>query len=270
MATPFPPRGLHPKYTPKPTRPKTQNQLVVERGLKRINETARKMMLREMAELEGLVRINALPEEIIEHVKTIRTLEEKRAFLTRYWREQRNALSAKDIDFPMVMNRKAFIERMQGILSQSKPNMQHSVIFFDTDWLRKVNKKFGRIEGGHAVLTTFAKALGSTVERSSGFAGHVYGDEFMAYLPWPPKLAKQFIQAVFEPKWREEMTGWKYYKKSAEKKLKLTYSAGIQGVRKGDSVSSALVAADNLCDKAKAQGRGRNTYAISNKQLKTT
>lgn len=239
---------------------------VLARGLVNLQRSGEGMVRKEIHELEILSQKKNVPSEILKKVKELKSLRAKRNFLMEYYLRQDARLSAKDIDFPLLLNRQAFIRRLKLTLNKTKQSEEtfHSLIFFDIDSLKDINTRFGRIEGGHAFLITFSKALAKVIPKSKGFAGHIYGDEFLAYLPWPPVLTQELLKTVFEKARQDELKKWEFYKYAKAKNVRLNYSAGILGLKDGDPVQMALVAADKLCFEAKSEGREKNTFQLGN------
>ena len=88
------------------------------------------------------------------------------------------------------------------------------------------------------------------------------GDEFLAYIPMPPRAARALLATEFERVRQEELKNWKLYPKAKKDGLNFNYSAGIVGLKKGDSLNRAEVVADRLCSRAKLKGREKVTFAI--------
>lgn len=242
------------------------DESVVERGLRRFNKVGKRMTLNELDQLKRLVKKDSLAnnkntlKKISGELEAIKKIEAKKAYLKRRWQRRLSFLSSRDIDFPMIMNRKAFRQMGQKILNKSNPDEWHTLMEFDMDNLRKVNHLFGRMKGGHEFLLTFSTALAKFARKQGGFAGHVYGDEFFVYLPKPSGLVAELIMKEFEPIRQVELRKWKAYPQ-AEKQLKFNYSVGIFGMRNGHNIVDCMHESDGLCDKAKAKGRDKITFA---------
>ncbi|MEI7960854.1 MAG: diguanylate cyclase [archaeon] len=246
-------------------RAQIKNHSTLVRGLVNLQRAGEGMVRKEIANLEQMSRKKGVPPEILKKVNELKSLRSKRNFLMEYYLRQEARLTSKDRDFPLLLNRDSFIKRLKITLNKnlSKGDSFHSLVFFDIDSLKDINTKYGRIEGGHAFLITFSKALAKVIPKSKGFAGHVYGDEFLAYLPWPPVRTQELLETIFESARINELKKWQHYKSAKSRGEKLNYSAGILGLKSGDSVERALVTADKLCSDAKFQGREKNTFEIA-------
>lgn len=81
-----------------------------------------------------------------------------------------------------VLNRGAFLEHAQGILSEVGRDGAHvAILMFDLDRFKAINDNFGHT-AGDKVLSVFARAA-SSVLRNGDLFGRLGGEEFAAVLP---------------------------------------------------------------------------------------
>src|SRR4030042_661297 len=81
-----------------------------------------------------------------------------------------------------VLNRRAFMERMEEEVNRRKRNQEEiSIIITDIDHFKKVNDTFGH-QVGDLVLQRFTKRI-SMASRSYDFTGRYGGEEFIIGLP---------------------------------------------------------------------------------------
>ncbi len=248
-----------PLYKMRGKRVKITNGPRLIRGLMRLQDIGNKGLLREFRTLELMLQKNFPKEKIAEQIKVIKSFRAKRHGLTQHYLLQEAKLTSRDKEFPRLLNREFFFSKL---LKSTQSEGYHSLVYIDIDELKRVNTLFGRKEGGLGFLTAFADSLAKVVPKARGFAGHIGGDEFLAYLPMPPRAAKALLATEFERARQEELKSWKMYPKARKEGLRFNYSAGIVGMKRGDSIERAEVTADRLCSRAKTRGRERVTFAI--------
>ncbi len=248
-------------------RKQIKHPLVLLKGVRKLRAARKRMIARELRELKRLSRAKDIKtEEILRKIERIQTLEEKAGILLRKRIGQKEWIAMHDPEFRSLFNRLFFFQKMVAELRKKGP---HSLIYLDMDYLKRVNKRFGRKEGGLAFLTAFAKAFSKAVSRK-GFAGHIGGDEFVAYLPMKAEDAKILLFSYFGAKSTKvkELKQWKNYENArALKGISLTFSAGIIQLEPGADVNRAEYAADLLCQMAK-RNKNVNTVSIRNNLVK--
>jgi diguanylate cyclase (GGDEF)-like protein/PAS domain S-box-containing protein len=98
-----------------------------------------------------------------------------------------------------LMNRRAFLERLQHVIS-NKPNKMHTVLFLDCDKFKKINDELGH-NVGDLVLCEFAQRMQQTLPDKS-FVYRFAGDEFTIIMEDTSKtgdaikLAESVLKAV--------------------------------------------------------------------------
>ena len=229
------------------------------KGLLRLQDVGNKGLLIEFKELERMIKVNSPKKDIEQQIRVIKSFRAKRHALTQHYLLQEAKLTSRDKEFPHLLNREFFFSKLK---KSTQSEGYHSLAYIDIDDLKKVNTLFGRKEGGLGFLTAFANSLAKVVPKARGFAGHIGGDEFLAYIPMPPRAARALLATEFERVRQEELKNWKLYPKAKKDGLNFNYSAGIVGLKKGDSLNRAEVVADRLCSRAKLKGREKVTFAI--------
>ena len=241
-------------------RKKIKNPLVLLKGVRKLRSARKRMIAKELQELKTLTNQKADPKDILKKIERIQSLEKKAGILLRKITGQKNWLLSHDPEFPSLFNRLFFFKKMAAELQKKG---QHSLVYLDMDYLKRVNTRFGRQAGGHGLLTAYAKSISKTVSKK-GFAGHIGGDEFVIYLPMKAEAAKSFLFSSFGTKSAKvnELKKWANYDKArALKKLSLTFSAGIIQLEPRADVNRAEHAADLLCKMAK-RNKQVNTFSI--------
>ncbi len=77
-----------------------------------------------------------------------------------------------------ALNRRAFFEKVEGVLKDKKNATPSAMIMMDIDHFKKVNDSFGH-HAGDVVLTNFCKSL----LKGNLMLGRLGGEEFAAFLP---------------------------------------------------------------------------------------
>jgi len=79
-----------------------------------------------------------------------------------------------------LLNRAAFIEKMNCRIAECRPGMTHALIMIDIDGFKRINDTFGH-HFGDQVLCDIAASLRSTL-RANDLVGRIGGDEFVVCL----------------------------------------------------------------------------------------
>ncbi|MBS3943347.1 MAG: diguanylate cyclase [Dethiobacter sp.] len=153
-----------------------------------------------------------------------------------------------------VLNRRAFMERMEGEMQRSKrQNEPYSVIMVDIDHFKKINDTYGH-QAGDTVLHRFAKHLSSLL-RSYEFVGRYGGEEFIISLTGTGEN-----QAVrIAERLRASLVDLAITVSDNQEALPVTASFGVAGTAviaegTGDML---LTKADQALYRAKREGRNR-------------
>lgn len=172
-------------------------------------------------------KINSLENEL-HQVKT----ENKRDFLTQ------------------VLTRKAFNEEITRIESSyNRSKTQYAVVFFDIDFFKKINDTYGH-ECGDVVLSTFGKILNKSI-RDHDLIGRYGGEEFIAVVHF--NLDRELLMFLKRIKSIVTENSFLYQ----DKKLKVTFSAGVSIRNNYPTYENAVQRADALLYKAKQSGRNK-------------
>jgi len=149
-----------------------------------------------------------------------------------------------------VLTRKAFNEDLRKIESLYKrENTQFAVVFFDIDNFKVINDTYGH-EGGDVILSTFGKVLNKSV-REHDLVGRYGGEEFIAIVHF--NLDRELLGFLKRIKTVVTQNSFVYL----DKKIKVTFSAGVSLRDKYPTYDMALSKADELLYKAKQSGKNK-------------
>nr|WP_228279850.1 GGDEF domain-containing protein [Aliarcobacter butzleri] len=149
-----------------------------------------------------------------------------------------------------VLTRRAFSDEIKRIESSyNRINTQYAVIFFDLDHFKILNDSYGH-ECGDVVLSTFGKILNKTV-REHDLVGRYGGEEFIAIIHF--NLNRELLQFLKRIKTIVTENSFLYQ----DKKIRITFSAGVAIRNSYPTYENALQKADELLYKAKESGRNK-------------
>ena len=149
-----------------------------------------------------------------------------------------------------LLTRKAFGEEVRRIESAyERIKTQYAVIFFDLDHFKKLNDTYGH-ECGDVVLSTFGKILNKSV-REHDIVGRYGGEEFVAIIHF--NLNRELLQFLKRIKTIVIENSFLY----KEKKIKVTFSAGVAIRNNYETYENTLQKADMLLYQAKENGRNK-------------
>lgn len=149
-----------------------------------------------------------------------------------------------------LLTRRAFSEEVKKIENTYvRNNLQYAVVFFDLDHFKSLNDTHGH-ECGDVVLSTFGKILNKSV-RENDIVGRYGGEEFVAIINF--NLNRELLQFLKRIKTIVTENSFLY----KDKKLKVTFSAGVAIRSSYDSYEEALDKADKLLYQAKENGRNK-------------
>ena len=149
-----------------------------------------------------------------------------------------------------LLTRKAFSDEVKRIESAyERIKTQYAVIFFDLDHFKKLNDTYGH-ECGDVVLSTFGKILNKSV-REHDVAGRYGGEEFVAIIHF--NLNRELLQFLKRIKTIVTENSFLY----KDKKIKVTFSAGVAIRSSYPSYENTLQKADMLLYQAKENGRNK-------------
>ena len=149
-----------------------------------------------------------------------------------------------------LLTRRAFSEEVKRIESAyERIKTQYAIIFFDLDHFKKLNDTYGH-ECGDVVLSTFGKILNKSV-REHDIVGRYGGEEFVAIIHF--NLNRELLQFLKRIKTIVTENSFLY----KEKKIKVTFSAGVAIRSSFDTYENTLQKADMLLYQAKENGRNK-------------
>lgn len=149
-----------------------------------------------------------------------------------------------------LLIRRAFDQEVRKLETQYDINKtKYAIIFFDLDDFKKLNDTYGH-HCGDTILSTFGKILNTLVEKTN-IVGRYGGEEFVVIFNFDSnseliQFLKRIHNIVTEKRFRYE-----------DKKIKVTFSAGVTIRNNYDTYEDALREADNLLYKAKKNGKNR-------------
>ena len=149
-----------------------------------------------------------------------------------------------------LLTRRAFSDEIKRIESAyERIKTQYAVVFFDLDHFKKLNDTYGH-ECGDVVLSTFGKILNKTV-REHDLVGRYGGEEFVAVVHF--NLNRELLQFLKRIKTMVTENSFLY----KDKKIKVTFSAGVAIRSSYPTYENALQKADMLLYQAKENGRNK-------------
>ena len=149
-----------------------------------------------------------------------------------------------------LLTRRAFSEEVKRIESAyERIKTQYAIIFFDLDHFKKLNDTYGH-ECGDVVLSTFGKILNKSV-REHDIVGRYGGEEFVAIIHF--NLNRELLQFLKRIKTIVTENSFLY----KDKKIKVTFSAGVSIRSTYETYENTLQKADVLLYQAKENGRNK-------------
>lgn len=149
-----------------------------------------------------------------------------------------------------LLNRKAFAQRVNEWIAQSKPGTRHAFMMLDIDGFKLLNDTFGHAAGDEALIEAANKLQG--LLRKGDLLGRLGGDEFVLFLG--NVSSKTSLEAKADQICRKLF-------KTYSAQIELTASIGICIYPKDGKDSHALYEKADIALYA-AKESGRNTYRI--------
>jgi len=153
-----------------------------------------------------------------------------------------------------VLNRRAFVERMEGeVQRSSREGTPLSLVLVDIDHFKQINDRFGH-QAGDLVLQRFVETLLESV-RPYDFVGRHGGEEFVVCLPGTDADQAGHVAE----RMRKEVEETRIELVDGTETLQLTASFGVASSRQGskETVDSLTRRADEAMYRAKNGGRNR-------------
>jgi diguanylate cyclase len=151
-------------------------------------------------------------------------------------------------------NRRCIMRLLEEEIARSaRLNNPCSIALIDLDFFKRINDVHGHPTGDE-VLRTFAITVFANIRTIDRF-GRYGGEEFLLLLPDTPaqqaaSMMDRLRVIISELDWSAFSTG-----------MRVTMSAGIATLRRGESADALLARADRALYESKAQGRNRITSA---------
>lgn len=157
----------------------------------------------------------------------------------------------KNIDYlTNLLNRRGFMEELHKAEHEYETfNTEYALIYFDLDYFKKVNDKYGH-ECGDVVLSTFANLL-KQLTRVEDVVARYGGEEFVALIHYEEN--NELEQYLSRVKYMVNKNSFKY----KDLRVKITFSAGVASRENYGSYDETIENADKLLLKAKKGGRNR-------------
>ena len=149
-----------------------------------------------------------------------------------------------------LLTRRAFNDEVKRIESAyRKIKTQYAIVFFDLDHFKAINDTYGH-EGGDVVLSTFGKILSKSI-RDHDVVGRYGGEEFVGIIHF--NLSRELL--LFLKRIKNIVTENRFVYK--DKKIPVTFSAGVAIRSNYDTFENTLQKADMLLYQAKENGRNK-------------
>ena len=149
-----------------------------------------------------------------------------------------------------LLTRRAFSDEIKKIESAyERIKTQYAIVFFDLDHFKRLNDTYGH-ECGDVVLSTFGKILNKSI-RDHDIVGRYGGEEFVAIIHF--NLNRELLQFLKRIKTIVTENSFLY----KDKKIKVTFSAGVALRSNYDTYDNTLQKADMLLYQAKENGRNK-------------
>lgn len=196
-------------------------------------------------------RIKDLEQQNQVLIKELNGCKEK---FSQALKAKERALKLAEIDYLTgLLNRRAFIKRLEGELNRSKrAGVPLSLIFADIDHFKFVNDTYGHIVGD-LVLRRFARLLVKMC-RNYDFICRYGGEEFLICLP-DTSLKRAYIIAE---RISDTLASWNV-ELSDGRKVTITSSFGVtaSSLDKNETVKHLIEKVDEALYRAKRNGRNR-------------
>jgi two-component system cell cycle response regulator len=168
--------------------------------------------------------------------------------------EQRVLLLASTDSLTGMLNRRAFMERMeQEIHRSTRENAPLSLILTDIDYFKSINDRFGH-QAGDLMLQRFTEQL-SRSSRPYDFVGRYGGEEFVMCLPGGDAVQGRSVAE----RMRKSVEKMKTKLPNSTQSVQIKASFGVASLRMGseETVDSLIRRVDEAMYRAKREGKNR-------------
>jgi two-component system cell cycle response regulator len=168
--------------------------------------------------------------------------------------EQRILLLASTDSLTGVLNRRAFMERMEVEINRStRENAPLSLILTDIDYFKSINDRFGH-QAGDLMLQRFTEQL-SRSSRPYDFVGRYGGEEFVMCLPGGDAVQGRSVAE----RMRKSVEKMKTKLPNSTQSVQIKASFGVASLRMGseETVDSLIRRVDEAMYRAKREGKNR-------------
>ncbi|RLA84057.1 MAG: GGDEF domain-containing protein [Epsilonproteobacteria bacterium] len=185
----------------------------------------------------------------LENGKSEVTLLEQKVQILEKELKETKLKSTKDF-LTGTLNRRAFEEEIKRFENGfTRENQNYAIVFFDIDHFKNVNDTYGH-DCGDIILKTFS-ALLLKLTRDSDMLGRYGGEEFIAAVHYNNKEElNKYVSRI-----KSVITKNKFIYKN--KKIKITFSAGVQIRSNNKNIEDTITNSDKLLYKAKETGRNK-------------
>lgn len=149
-----------------------------------------------------------------------------------------------------MLTRRAFEKELAKVESNYERNtIEYAVVFFDIDFFKKINDTYGH-EAGDVILKTFAKILEKQTREYDAICRYG-GEEFVVIVHF--KLKRELLGYLKRVKTIVTENKFVY----EDKRIQVTFSAGVATRSRYKHYDDALKKADELLYEAKNSGRNK-------------
>lgn len=241
----------------------SENILKIKEKLLQINIDNGDIESLSLLKKELIDAVSIINEDILNTNHHLKSEKEKIVELEEKIKILEDELSKSKIDnmrdhLTGLFNRKAYEETIKSIEdAYGRRGINYAIVFFDLDNFKKINDSYGH-KCGDTILMTFGKVL-NKYTRNFDVVGRYGGEEFIAIVHFTQmKELTQYLKRI-----KNIITGNSFVYEN--KKIKVTFSAGVAIRKNYNSYEETVKIADKLLYDAKKNGR--NKVIIDNQMI---